>query len=94
MSNPSAPRKAPRLRRENVEMVAAAVDEITDQHGLTKGEALYVLTSMLITTVEATEDTQLRDLFKDAVTASIMREAMTPLVNLIMRGNKDKHAAH
>lgn len=67
---------------ERVERVAAAVDKITDRHGLNCGEALYAFTFMLIETLAGTSP-DVRAMMAKAVTDSIQVGDTAPLSKLI-----------
>lgn len=71
------------LRRENVEAVAEAVDAITDAKGLRVGEALWVFTSMLLTTLKAA-DMDVRDHLRNAVVASLDNYSERPLAKVLV----------
>jgi hypothetical protein len=62
-----------------VERVAEAVDSVTEQHGLSRGEALWVFTAMLQTTL-AGASPDVRDALRAAVVESLNRNSLRPLV--------------
>lgn len=63
---------------ERVERIASAVDEITDEYGLNRGEALLAFTSMLLTTLEDCSS-DVRDVLQEAVAESLRTKSCVPL---------------
>lgn len=70
------------LNVKRVEGVAAAVDAVTEADGLNCGEALWVFTSMLTTTLEAADE-EVRDAMRDAVIESLRAKSLKPLAELM-----------
>lgn len=78
------------LRKANIEAVAGAVDEVTERDGLTRGEALYVFTSMILTSLEgASED--VRDVLRDAVVESLKDSSVSPLAKCLLASKGSTH---
>ena len=63
----------------NTERIAAAVDDITEQHGLTAGDAIWVFTAMLnITLGKMSPD--VRRVLADGIGQSVQSGSLRPLV--------------
>lgn len=62
-----------------VELVAEAVDKVTDHHGLSCGEALWVFTAMLNTTLAAAEEGDVRDALRSAAVDALEQNSLRPL---------------
>lgn len=78
------------LRRANIEAVAGAVDQVTERDGLTRGEALYVFTSMMLTSLENAEK-DVRDVLRDAVIDSLKDNSMRALASVLREARRSEH---
>lgn len=78
------------LRKANIEAVAGAVDEVTERDGLTRGEALYVFTSMILTSLEHAE-ADVRVVLRDAVVDSLKDNSVRPLAKCLLSAKGSTH---
>ena len=62
-----------------VERVAQAVDEVTEHHGLSRGEAIWVFTAMLVASLEGASP-EGQDVLREAVIDSLNAGSLRPLV--------------
>lgn len=67
--------------QQRVELVVAAVDGVTAAHGLSRGEAVWAFTAMLMTALkDASPDG--RDALREGVSESLETMSLKPLVRL------------